>query len=61
MSEHLLSTEQVCEAYAALRVRVTEMMQSLSLEQFENRCPPLPTVDREGLFGPHGWRSRRRD
>lgn len=42
MSEHLLSTEQVCEAYAALRVRVTEMMQSLSLEHSKTVVPHCP-------------------
>ena len=42
MSEHLLSAEQVCEAYAALRVRVTELMQSLSLEQSKAVVPHCP-------------------
>jgi hypothetical protein len=42
MSEHLLSTEQVCDAYAALRVRVTELMQSLSLEQSKTVVPHCP-------------------
>ena len=42
MSEHLLSTEQVCEAYAALRARVTELMQSLSLEQSKTVVPHCP-------------------
>ena len=42
MSEYLLSTEQVCEAYAALRVRVTELMQSLSLEQSKAVVPHCP-------------------
>ena len=42
MSEHLLSTEQVCDAYAALRVRVTELMQSLSLEQSKAVVPHCP-------------------
>ena len=42
MSEHLLSTEQVCEAYTELRVRVTELMQSLSLEQSKAVVPHCP-------------------
>ena len=42
MSEHLLSTEQVCEAYTELRVRVTEMMQSLTLEQAQTTVPHCP-------------------
>ncbi len=42
MSEHLLSTEQVCDAYAALRLRVTELMQSLSLEQSKTVVPHCP-------------------
>jgi hypothetical protein len=42
MSEHLLSTEQVCDAYAALRVRVTELLQSLSLEQSKTVVPHCP-------------------
>ena len=42
MSEHLLSTEQVCEAYTELRVRVTELMQSLSLEQSKTVVPHCP-------------------
>jgi len=42
MSEHLLSTEQVCEAYTELRARVTEMMQSLTLEQAQAIVPHCP-------------------
>ena len=42
MSEYLLSTEQVCDAYASLRVRVTELMQSLSLEQSKTVVPHCP-------------------
>ncbi len=42
MSEHLLSTEQVCEAYTELRARVTELMQSLSLEQSKTVVPHCP-------------------
>ena len=42
MSEHLLSTEQVCEAYTELRVRVTELMQSRSLEQSKTVVPHCP-------------------
>ena len=42
MSEHLLSADQVCDAYAALRVRVTELMQSLSLEQSKTVVPHCP-------------------
>ena len=42
MSEHLLSTEQVCDAYAALRVRVTELMQSLTLKQAQTTVPHCP-------------------
>jgi uncharacterized protein (TIGR03083 family) len=42
MSEHLLSAVQVCDAYAALRVRVTELMQSLSLEQSKAVVPHCP-------------------
>jgi len=42
MSEHLLSTEQVCEAYTELRARVTEMMQSLTLEQAQTTVPHCP-------------------
>ena len=42
MSEHLLSADQVCDAYAALRVRVTELMQSLSLEQSKAVVPHCP-------------------
>ena len=42
MSEHLLSTEQVCEAYTELRARVTELMQSLSLEQPKTVVPHCP-------------------
>ena len=42
MSEHLLSVDQVCDAYAALRVRVTELMQSLSLEQSKTVVPHCP-------------------
>jgi hypothetical protein len=42
MSEHLLSTEQVCDAYAALRVRVTELMRTLSLEQSKTVVPHCP-------------------
>jgi hypothetical protein len=42
MSEYLLSTEQVCEAYKELRARVTEMMQSLTLEQAQAVVPHCP-------------------
>ncbi len=42
MSEHLLSTEQVCEAYTELRVRVTELMRSLSLAQAQTVVPHCP-------------------
>ena len=42
MSEYLLSTEQVCEAYKELRARVTEMMQSLTLEQAQTTVPHCP-------------------
>jgi uncharacterized protein (TIGR03083 family) len=42
MSEYLLSTEQVCEAYTELRARVTEMMQSLTLEQAQTTVPHCP-------------------
>jgi hypothetical protein len=42
MSEHLLSTEQVCEAYTELRARVTELMQSLTLEQAQTTVPHCP-------------------
>jgi len=42
MSEHLLSTEQVCEAYTELRARVTEMMQLLTLEQAQTTVPQCP-------------------
>jgi hypothetical protein len=42
MSEHLLSVDQVCDAYAALRVRVTELMQSLSLGQLKTVVPHCP-------------------
>jgi len=42
MSEYLLSTEQVCEAYTELRARVTEMMQSLTLEQAQAIVPHCP-------------------
>ena len=42
MSEQLLSAVQVCDAYAALRVRVTELMQSLSLEQSKAVVPHCP-------------------
>ena len=42
MSEYLLSTEQVCEAYKELRARVTEMMQSLTLEQARTPVPHCP-------------------
>jgi uncharacterized protein (TIGR03083 family) len=42
MSEHLLSTEQVCDAYAALRERVTELMRTLSLEQSKTVVPHCP-------------------
>ena len=42
MSEHLLSADQVCDAYAALRVRVTKLMQSLSLEQSKAVVPHCP-------------------
>jgi len=42
MSEYLLSTEQVCEAYTELRARVTEMMQSLSLDQSKTVVPHCP-------------------
>ena len=42
MSEHLLSTEQVCDAYTELRARVTELMQSLSLAQAQAVVPHCP-------------------
>ena len=42
MSRYLLSTEQVCEAYTELRARVTEMMQSLTLEQAQTTVPHCP-------------------
>jgi uncharacterized protein (TIGR03083 family) len=42
MSEHLLSTEQVCEAYTELRARVSELMQSLTLEQAQTTVPHCP-------------------
>ena len=42
MSEHLLSTEQVCEAYTELRARVTELMRSLSLAQAQTVVPHCP-------------------
>jgi uncharacterized protein (TIGR03083 family) len=42
MSEHLLSTEQVCEAYTELRARVTELMQSLTLKQAQTTVPHCP-------------------
>ena len=42
MSEHLLSIEQVCDAYAALRERVTELMRTLSLEQSKTVVPHCP-------------------
>lgn len=42
MGEYLLSTEQVCEAYTELRARVTEMMQSLTLEQAQTTVPHCP-------------------
>jgi uncharacterized protein (TIGR03083 family) len=42
MSEHLLSTEQVCEAYTELRARVSELMQSLTLQQAQTTVPHCP-------------------
>ena len=42
MSEHLLSANQVCDAYAALRERVTELMRTLSLEQSKTVVPHCP-------------------
>lgn len=42
MSEYLLTTEQVCEAYAELRVRVTEMMSGISHEKAQTIVPHCP-------------------
>ena len=42
MSEYLLTTEQVCEAYAELRVRVTEMMSGISHERERTIVPHCP-------------------
>ena len=42
MSEYLLTTEQVCEAYAELRMRVTEMMSGISHEEERTIVPHCP-------------------
>jgi uncharacterized protein (TIGR03083 family) len=42
MSEYLLTTEQVCAAYAELRARVTGLMQSISTEQAQTVVPHCP-------------------
>ena len=42
MSEYLLTSEQVCEAYAELRVRVTEMMSGISHEEERTIVPHCP-------------------
>ena len=42
MSEHLLSTEQVCASYDELRARVTDLMRSISTQQAQTVVPHCP-------------------
>jgi hypothetical protein len=42
MSEHLLSVQQVCDAYSELRIRVTDLMRSISSEQAQLVVPHCP-------------------
>ncbi|MEY3277597.1 MAG: hypothetical protein RLZZ426_83 [Actinomycetota bacterium] len=42
MSEHLLSTEQVCASYDELRARVSDLMRSISTQQAQTVVPHCP-------------------
>ena len=42
MSEHLLPVQQVCDAYSELRIRVTDLMRSISSEKAQLVVPHCP-------------------
>ena len=42
MSEHLLSVQQVCDAYSELRTRVSDLMRSITNEQAQTIVPHCP-------------------
>ena len=42
MSEHLLSVQQVCDAYSELRIRVADLMRSITSEQAQLVVPHCP-------------------
>ena len=42
MSEHLLSVQQVCDAYSALRIRVSDLMRNITSEQALTVVPHCP-------------------
>lgn len=42
MSEHLLSVQQVCDAYSELRTRVSDLMRSITSEQAQTIVPHCP-------------------
>ena len=42
MSEHLLSVQQVCDAYSELRIRVAELMRNITSEQAKTVVPHCP-------------------
>ena len=42
MSEYLLSVQQVCDAYSELRIRVAELMHSITSEQAQTVVPHCP-------------------
>ena len=42
MSEHLLSVQQVCDAYSELRIRVADLMRNITSEQALTVVPHCP-------------------